>query len=387
MNTTEQAVTRDDALAFADEAFRNRNITFSQRDVVDMTGALNTFLSRHRLASVSSASAETPGGTFACPICGKDTPHYHSPEEVAQHRETEAWVEESWQQARPLFFPEPVPATNQAGEVERHDEVISEFAFLYYAYGTETDDKLDPDALALKRKVLAAVASPTSEVQTLRAALIKARHYAERKSWDAFDDREDQLLAAIDAALATQPATSQEGEDKGNHDCLAKRRPGEPMFILLGRDPDAWQIVQAWADRRLAAGGDPHHVALGLKTANAMRDYAADPANRPASAPAADVYPILAATPTPPTLSEDALGVFGAAMFQRIWDSFTDDGWDIEINDLVTVEAVKAGLVSVAPYDPEVHNDQSGAAEIGDDFYEVTQAGRDALARAQVKPS
>ncbi|WP_156359626.1 MazG-like family protein [Sphingomonas sp. Leaf28] len=52
------AVTREDALAFADEAFRNRDITFSHRDVVDMVGALGTFLSRHRLASVSSASAE-----------------------------------------------------------------------------------------------------------------------------------------------------------------------------------------------------------------------------------------------------------------------------------------------------------------------------------------
>lgn len=33
MATTEQqAVTRDDALAFADQAFRNRDITFSHRD-------------------------------------------------------------------------------------------------------------------------------------------------------------------------------------------------------------------------------------------------------------------------------------------------------------------------------------------------------------------
>ena len=52
------AVTREDALAFADEAFRNRDITFSHRDVVDMVSALGTFLSRHRLASVSFASAE-----------------------------------------------------------------------------------------------------------------------------------------------------------------------------------------------------------------------------------------------------------------------------------------------------------------------------------------
>jgi hypothetical protein len=83
--------------------------------------------------------------------------------------------------------------------------------------------------------------------------------------------------------------------------------------------------------------------------------------------------------PTHTREGEEALAAFGAAMFQRIWDSFTDDGWEIEINDLVTVESVKAGLVSVAPFDPAVHSDQSGAAEPGDDFYEVTPAGRAAL--------
>jgi hypothetical protein len=67
------------------------------------------------------------------------------------------------------------------------------------------------------------------------------------------------------------------------------------MFILLGRDPDAWQIVRAWASRRLNAGGDPEHCLLGMKTANAMREYAADPANHPASAPDASAYPRLTA--------------------------------------------------------------------------------------------
>ncbi|PTQ64473.1 hypothetical protein C8J45_103323 [Sphingomonas sp. PP-CE-3G-477] len=105
---------------------------------------------------------------------------------------------------------------------------------------------------------------------------------------------------AAELAPASLPCKSGEGagEDKGNHDCLAKRRPGEPMFILLGRDPDAWQIVRAWAARRLNAGGDPEHSLQGMKTANAMREYAADPANRPVSAPDASVYPRLDATQT-----------------------------------------------------------------------------------------
>ena len=93
-------------------------------------------------------------------------------------------------------------------------------------------------------------------------------------------------------------------EDKGNHDCLAKRRDGEPMFILLGRDPDAHAIVQLWADRRLAAGGDPDHCRMGYDTAERMKAYASDPANRPASAPDASDYP---AAPSADKLRSGAL--------------------------------------------------------------------------------
>lgn len=34
----------------------------------------------------------------ACPICGKDSPHQHSASEVTEWRDTELWVERSWQQ-------------------------------------------------------------------------------------------------------------------------------------------------------------------------------------------------------------------------------------------------------------------------------------------------
>lgn len=82
-------------------------------------------------------------------------------------------------------------------------------------------------------------------------------------------------------------------EDEANADCLAKRRDGEPMFILLGRDPDAHNIVQMWAERRLAAGGDPNHCQLAYDVAERMRTYAADPDNAPVSAPKAEEYPHL----------------------------------------------------------------------------------------------
>ncbi|WP_454280551.1 Lar family restriction alleviation protein [Sphingomonas sp. Marseille-Q8236] len=86
------------------------------------------------------------------------------------------------------------------------------------------------------------------------------------------------------------------------------------------------------------------------------------------------------------TLSADAIrqgeGItqFGAVVFQQVWDSFIDGGWDIEVNDLITKDALKAGLVSVEPFDPKGHVDQSGAAQPGDDFYQLTDAGRAALA-------
>lgn len=39
----------------------------------------------------------------------------------------------------------------------------------------------------------------------------------------------------------------------GEHDCYAAALPDEPLFVLLGRDPDAPAVVQAWAKYRLYA--------------------------------------------------------------------------------------------------------------------------------------
>lgn len=115
---------------------------------------------------------------------------------------------------------------------------------------------------------------------------------------DRFDrDCEDTAKYILDRLSRPATSAASEGEDKANHDCLAKRRPGEPMFILLGRDPDAHTIVQLWADRRLAAGGDPDHCRMGYDTAERMATYAKDPANKPASAPDAVDYPALASPP------------------------------------------------------------------------------------------
>jgi len=38
--------------------------------------------------------------------------------------------------------------------------------------------------------------------------------------------------------------------DPGKFDCYEKALPDEPMFILLGRDPQAPALVRQWAERR-----------------------------------------------------------------------------------------------------------------------------------------
>lgn len=48
--------------------------------------------------------------------------------------------------------------------------------------------------------------------------------------------------ACLEAALA----------DLLSNPCLAKRKPGEPIFVLLGRDPEAPDAIRAWAERRAA---------------------------------------------------------------------------------------------------------------------------------------
>lgn len=39
----------------------------------------------------------------------------------------------------------------------------------------------------------------------------------------------------------------------GHFDCYGRALPDEPMFVLLARDPSAWQLVARWAATRLEA--------------------------------------------------------------------------------------------------------------------------------------
>lgn len=62
------------------------------------------------------------------------------------------------------------------------------------------DDVADPDWQAYRAQV-ATITALQAEVERKDAALRDCRDYVDRKADDAFDSREDDLLAMIDAAL------------------------------------------------------------------------------------------------------------------------------------------------------------------------------------------
>ena len=72
---------------------------------------------------------------------------------------------------------------------------------------------------------------------------------------------------------------------------------------------------------------------------------------------------------------------FGAAMFDVLFERFCEGDWEIEINDLITHDALKAGLVECVDFDPDEHLDNSDSCEPGDDYYVITDLGRKARRR------
>lgn len=59
----------------------------------------------------------------------------------------------------------------------------------------------------------------------------------------------------------------------GAFDCYANAEPDEPMFVLLGRDKDAPDLVQEWASRREREHEDPEVVREAMQCAANMRRY------------------------------------------------------------------------------------------------------------------
>jgi len=54
----------------------------------------------------------------------------------------------------------------------------------------------------------------------------------------------------------------------GPIDCYAKAEPDEPLFVLLGRDRHAPDVIRAWAALRAGQGEDPEVVQEALTIAD-----------------------------------------------------------------------------------------------------------------------
>lgn len=67
----------------------------------------------------------------------------------------------------------------------------------------------------------------------------------------------------------------------GFYSYLGKAEPDEPVFVLLGRDAQAPDLVRRWADERHRLGEDRARVAEAYALAKAMENYAAEYKARP----------------------------------------------------------------------------------------------------------
>lgn len=72
--------------------------------------------------------------------------------------------------------------------------------------------------------------------------------------------------------------------DPGMFDCYANAEPNEPMFVLLGRDRHAPNLVMLWAEWREAQGEDSAKVEEARQCARNMLAYR-EGVDRPAKEP------------------------------------------------------------------------------------------------------
>lgn len=59
----------------------------------------------------------------------------------------------------------------------------------------------------------------------------------------------------------------------GEFDCYVNAEPDEPMFILLGRDKHAPELVRLWAIMRERDGEDPAKIAEARRCAMDMISF------------------------------------------------------------------------------------------------------------------
>ena len=57
------------------------------------------------------------------------------------------------------------------------------------------------------------------------------------------------------------------------NECAKAAKDGEPVFILLGRDPDAFEVVAFWASLREKREGQTAKVMSAYDRADEMLEY------------------------------------------------------------------------------------------------------------------
>ena len=60
----------------------------------------------------------------------------------------------------------------------------------------------------------------------------------------------------------------------GKFDCYANAEPDEPMFVLLGRDPIAFILVETWAAIREKMGTDAEKLTEARECAKKLEEWA-----------------------------------------------------------------------------------------------------------------
>lgn len=74
-------------------------------------------------------------------------------------------------------------------------------------------------------------------------------------------------------------------------------------------------------------------------------------------------------------------------LFVSAWSEFVCGGFELDINEIITISAVDAGLVECVDFDPDQHIDDTGSCSPGDEWYQITEAGRQILCRAKANIS
>jgi len=218
--------------------------------------------------------------------------------------------------------PEPVPATNQAGEVETARHYLGKHTLGFVL----TNDERQEIA-----RIMASFAAtqPTTGQESDARAIIQNLLKAIPLYW-AMSETDKSAVRAARSFVATQPATSQEGDDgEPNHSHESLGDMVANKLGVSGGGVDYWRIRAAVVRAIESALAPPHAMSqedynLRETMAAMVLEHDAGGISLRTMGEARRHLSTLAATPTPPTLSEDLREVLDEARRQL---EYLDGRW------------------------------------------------------------